>query len=54
MVEFNNDIPKGRPQLPPDYWSKTENKDINNELSNVNTNFALKDLSDISIFKGKK
>lgn len=56
MVEFNSDIPKGRPQLDPDYWSKLNNKDNQNPnaIFDVNTNFALKDLSDISVFKGKK
>lgn len=55
MVEFNSDIPKGRPQLDPDYWSKLNNKDNQNPnaIFDVNTNFALKDLSDISVFKGK-
>lgn len=51
MVDFNSEIPKGKPQLPTDYWSKNTN---NENLADVNTNFALKDLSDISIFKGKK
>ena len=56
MVEFNSDIPKGRPQSDPDYWSKLNNKDNQNPnaIFDVNTNFALKDLSDISVFKGKK
>ena len=56
MVDFNSDIPKGRPQLDPDYWSKLNNKDKKNPdaIFDVNTNFALKDLSDISVFKGKK
>lgn len=53
MVDFNSEIPKGRPQLDADYWNKT-NTDKQNPLTDVNTNFALKDLKDISIFKGTK
>lgn len=56
MVEFNSELPKGRPQLDPDYWTKLKNAENQNPnaIFDVNTNFALKDLSDISVFKGKK
>lgn len=52
MVDFNNEMPKGRPQLPADYWSKNINNE--NSFQDVNTNFTLKDLKDISVFNGKK
>lgn len=55
MVDFNSDIPKGRPQLDANYWKnlhKTEQQ--NAGLFDVNTNFALKDLSEISVFKTDK
>lgn len=56
MVEFNSELPKGRPQLDPDYWTKLKNAENQNPnaIFDVNTNFALKDLSEISVFKGKK
>ena len=55
MVEFNSDIPKGRPQLDPDYWSKLNNKDNQNPnaIFDVNTNFALKDLSKTKLIKAE-
>lgn len=52
MVDFNYDIPKGQPQLAPDYWSKLHNQEQNkNAISDFNTTRALED---ISIFKGGK
>lgn len=50
---MGNEIQSGYPQLPKDYWTKqnTENK---NPLTDVNTNFALKDLKDISVFNAQK
>jgi len=41
------------PQLPADYWVKANNED-KNPLTDVNTNFALKDLKDISVFNPQK
>lgn len=41
------------PELPKDYWTKP-NKEDKNSLTDVNTNFALKDLKDISIFNPQK
>lgn len=51
--KMGNEIQSGYPQLPKDYWTKqnTENK---NPLTDVNTNFALKDLKDISVFNAQK
>ena len=56
MVDFNSDIPNGRPQLDANYWKNLHNPEPqpNGGVFDVNTNFALKDLSDISVFKGKK
>ena len=56
MVEFNSELPKGRPQLDPDYWKQINNKDNQNPnaIFDINTNFALKDLSYFSVFKGKQ
>ena len=56
MVDFSNEIPKGYPKLDNDYWiiflgGKTNEDD---EQVDVNTNFALKNLKDISVFYGKK
>ena len=45
---FNNEIPLGTPKLPDNYWKKpTEDEN----LQEINTNFALKNLADVSIFK---
>lgn len=56
MVDFNSDIPNGRPQLDANYWKNLHKPEPqpNVGVFDVNTNFALKDLSDISVFKGKK
>ncbi len=55
MVDFSNDIPKGRPQIDPQFFNKkVAKKDDLNSIITVNTNFALKNLSDVSIFKGDK
>lgn len=53
MVDFNSDIPKGKPELDPTYWNKfKDNEDSQNSpLSNFNTNRALEE---ISIFNGVK
>ncbi len=55
MIDFNNEIPKGKPQIPSDYLKqnkvKEEQQQIPNAIFDLNTNVALKD---ISIFKGKK
>jgi len=55
MVEFNADLPKGRPQLDKDYW-QSQNKKENNDQSNIDivTDFALKKLEDVSVFFGNK
>lgn len=52
MVDFNSEIPKGLPQLDGNYWKK--NNDKQNPLTDINTNFALKDLKDISVFNPQK
>lgn len=49
----NNEIQSGYPQLPKDYWKKNDIENQNN-LTDVNTNFALKDLKDISVFNAQK
>lgn len=49
---FNNEIPLGTPTLPDNYWMKKTTEDEN--LQEINTNFALKDLSEVSIFNPKK
>ncbi len=53
MVEFNSDIPTGKPTLDPKYWENLKNNnDIQNSpISDFNANRALED---ISIFKGGK
>lgn len=48
---FNNEI-LGTPKLPDNYWMKKTTEDEN--LQEINTNFALKDLSEVSIFNPKK
>ncbi len=40
------------PELPKDYWTKPNKEE--NPLTDVNTNFALKDLKDISVFNPQK
>ncbi len=50
---MGNEIQSGYPELPKDYWKKQNNED-KNPLSDVNTNFALKDLKDISVFNPQK
>ena len=51
---FNKEIPSlGPPKLPDDYWMKKTTEDDEN-LQEINTNFALKDLSEVSIFNPKK
>ncbi len=50
---MGNEINTGYPQLPKDYWVKPNNED-KNPLTDVNTNFALKDLKDISVFNSQK
>lgn len=54
MVEFNSDIPKGKPQLPQDYWSKQNNNTENSMIKTIFDNNINNTLEDISIFKGKK
>lgn len=52
MVDFNTDIPKGKPKLDSKYWENFNNKETRDSvLSDFNTNRALED---ISIFKGGK
>ena len=53
MVDFNSDIPKGKPELDPTYWNKFKDNEEsqNSPLSNFNTNRALEE---ISIFNGVK
>ncbi len=52
MVDFNSDIPKGKPKLDPKYWENFNNKDSQSSpLSEFNTDRALED---ISIFNGGK
>lgn len=53
MVDFSNEIPKGYPKLDNDYWTKYKTNEDDGQVD-VNTNFALKDLKDISVFYGKK
>lgn len=48
---MGNEIQKN-PQLPKDYWVKPNND--KQSLSEINTNFALKDLKDISVFNPQK
>lgn len=50
---MGNEIQSGHPQLPKDYWVKPNNEN-QHPLADVNTNFALKDLKDISVFKAQK
>lgn len=50
---MGNEIQSGYPELPKDYWKKTNNEN-QNPLTDINTNFALKNLKDISVFNGKK
>lgn len=47
-----NEIQSGFPQLPQDYWKKSDKEQ--NPLTDINTNFALKDLKDISVFNPQK
>lgn len=54
MVDFSNEIPKGYPKLDNDYWTKLNTTNEDDGQVDVNTNFALKDLKDISVFYGKK
>ncbi len=56
MFELNNDIPKGKPQIPQEYLKQNKTDDQNqNPLFDINTKFTLEnDLSSISVFKGKK
>ncbi len=52
MVDFNSDIPKGKPKLDPKYWENLKNNESQNSpISDFNTNRALEE---ISIFKGGK
>lgn len=49
---MSNEIQSGYPQLPKDYWQKINNSSNNqNSMADVNTNFALKE---ISVFNTKK
>ena len=51
---FNNEIPfLETPKLPDNYWMKKTTEEDEN-LQEINTNFALKDLSEVSIFNPKK
>ena len=54
MVDFSHEIPKGYPKLDDDYWPKLNKTNEDDGQVDVNTNFALKDLKDISVFYGKK
>lgn len=56
MFELNNDIPKGKPQIPQDYLkSNKTDEQSQNPIFDINTKFTLEnDLSNISVFKGKK
>ncbi|MFQ8626537.1 MAG: hypothetical protein ACLSA2_08840 [Candidatus Gastranaerophilaceae bacterium] len=52
MVEFNSELPKGRPQLDPDYWTKLKNAENQNPNA-ISKYTCLVDLSDISFSKAK-
>lgn len=57
MVDFNREIPKGSPKLPADYWTKQKERVDNqkqNPLFDENIKTTFEDLSDVSIFKGRK
>ena len=53
MVEFNSELPKGRPQLDPDYWKQINNKDNQNPnaIFDINTNIHIKNIIIIRNFK---
>lgn len=55
MIDFNGDIPKGKPTLDPKYWENfKKNSDQNAILSDFNTANTKCSLKDLSIFKGGK
>lgn len=45
------EIQKGYPKLSTTYWDDIKKKDENKNQFDINTDFALKDLSKISVFK---
>lgn len=49
-----NEIQKGYPQLSKTYWEDLKNKNEGQNLTDINANFSLKNLNEISIFKSKE
>ncbi len=47
------EIQKGYPQLSKTYWEDIKKKDESKNQFEINTDFALKDLSKISVFKSE-
>ncbi len=56
MVDFNSDIPKGKPQVDPSFFKPAQKNEEQNPIFNENINYSFtKDFSKISIFgKDKK
>ncbi len=62
MVDFNSDIPKGKPKLDPEYWknfNNSNNEGVQNsplfKFNELNTDSALKDMkNNNSIFNDTK
>ncbi len=50
---MGNEIQNKYPKLPDNYW-QNQKTDKQNALADINTNFALKDLKDISVFNPQK
>ena len=53
MAEFFDNIPKGLPKLPADYWVKDDTSKQEDSLNALDKNL-LASLDDISIFNKKK
>ncbi len=51
MVDFNEQIPKGLPKLPENYWGVKNNEEI---PINIFDNNIKASMEDISIFKNKR
>lgn len=49
-----SEIQKGYPQLSQTYWEDLKVKNDGQNLTDINANFSLKKLNEISIFKNRK
>lgn len=53
MVDFNSDIPQGKPKLDNDYWKSKKDLQEDTPVFDTNIKATFTSLENISIFKNK-